>query len=217
MSNERASPPLPNDVAPRVADFAGVPHENHDSFCKLLDDAVQRVWYRARPVKPGAALVRAAEAARTLYEAVGSLNKEDREWVRRLQAEHSVTDTNVWLPDTALLLVHLFSFAVGKAPPQDRDTAARPELRGRRRGTVKNVIFRDFVFDLLSTAGASGGDFTFDKNYETGTLLKAIEILSPQLPEGVIPKPLSKSMGTIQRIVIQYRKAEGQVRIDNLS
>lgn len=217
MSKIHASPPLPKDVALQVAGSAGVPHEEHDSFCYLLRGTVQRVWSRARPAKPGPALVRAADATRTLHEALGSLNKEDREWVEGLLAEHpgysdvDTADAMELLRETVWWLVSLFSTAIGSSPPSGPGKVARPDQKGRRRGTVKNVTFQDFVFDLLTNAGATGGDFTFDKNYETGTVLEAIEILTPHLPKGVVPKPLSKSMGTIQRVISRYRKISDEL------
>jgi hypothetical protein len=200
-------------VALRLAGLALVPDKEHDSFCYLLCGTVQRVWSRARRAKPGPALVRAAEATRTLHEALGSLNKEDRDWVEGLLAQHPATDTDGWLPETVSLLANLFSSAVGNSPPPDHPGGgARPDQKGRRRGTVKNVIFQDFVSDLLTNAGATGGDFTFDKNYEMGTVLEAIRILTPHLPEGVCPKKLP--MGTIQRIVTRYRKVLPDIEID---
>jgi hypothetical protein len=208
MSDIHASPPLPNDVALRVAVFFGVPDKERHSFCDLLSGTVQRVRSRARPEEPSPALVRAADAARILNEALASLNNEDREWIEELLAEHpeysdvEAADAVASLRERASWLVGLFSVAIGKSP----GGGVRPTQRGRRPGTVENVIFQEFVFDLLSTAGASGGHVTFDKNYETGTLVDAIKVLTPHLPKDVVPKNLSKSMGTIQRIVTKYRK-----------
>ena len=83
-----------------------------------------------------------------------------------------------------------------------------PSRRGRRRETGSHPIFQDFVFELLNVAGSFGGGFSFDKNYETGTLLEAIEVLKPYLPPGVVPKVIP--LPTIQRIVTRYRKARDQ-------
>jgi hypothetical protein len=208
MSNVHASPPLPNDVALRVSDLAGVPSEGREHFCDLLCETLDGVRRRARHAEPGPALVKAANAVRALDEALANLNNEDRKAVEGLLAEHpgysdaEAAEAVVLLREKISWLVGLFSTATGKSS----GSGGQPDRGGRRRGTVENVVFQDFVFDLLTNAGASGGDFKFDKNYETGTLLDAIKILTPHLPRGVIPKPLSKSMGTIQRIVTKYRK-----------
>ena len=81
--------PLPEDVALYVAERARIPAEEVPLFCDAICESVQRVWEtdrRAISSKPGQALLRAAEAARTFNEAFCSLNKDDREWVERLVA-----------------------------------------------------------------------------------------------------------------------------------
>jgi hypothetical protein len=207
MSNRHASQALRTDVA-RVADDFQVPSKERERFCDLVCEIVQAIRKRAGHTKPSPALVRAADAARTLDEALASLNNEDREWIEQLLAEHpeysdvEAADAVASLRETVSWLVGLFSIAIGKSA----GSGGRPTKRGRRRGAVENVIFQDFVFDLLNNASASGGHVTFDKNYETGTLLDAIKVLTPHLPKDVVPKDLSKSMGTIQRIVTKYQK-----------
>jgi hypothetical protein len=210
MSNGHASQALRTDVA-RVADDFRVPSKEREWFCDLVCEIVQAIRKRAGHTKPSPALVRAADAARTLDEALAQLNKEDREWIEKLLAdspeysdlELESADALPLLREKVWWLENLLCTAVGKNPSSGTQPGKRVR---RRRGTVENVIFQDFVFDLLKNAGASGGHVTFDKNYETGTLLDAIKVLTPHLPKDVVPKDLSKSMGTIQRIVTKYRK-----------
>ena len=54
-------------------------------------------------------------------------------------------------------------------------------------------------------AEASGGGFTIQKNIGTGTAIKAIGILRPHLPNGLLPKRLPFS--TLQRIKRSVSKA----------
>src|SRR6187200_902390 len=83
-TDEPKQPRLHRDVALEVAHVAGVPSEELDQFCELLQGTVQRVWEldtRARPSKPGEALYEAARAARALHKAYLELNTEDRKWL----------------------------------------------------------------------------------------------------------------------------------------
>jgi hypothetical protein len=208
MSNGYTSEALREDVA-RVAGLFGVPSEKRDLFCDLVCKVVQDVRKRAGRFKPSeGALVDAANAARMLNEALARLNDQDRELTEELLSEHPEyshldnAEAVKLLREKVGWLVGLFSTAIGKRPV----SGAQPDRRRRRRGDVENVIFQDFVFDLLSNVGACGGDFTFDKNYERGSLVEAIQILRHHLPEGVVQEPLSKRMSTIGRIVTQYRK-----------
>jgi hypothetical protein len=67
---------------------------------------------------------------------------------------------------------------------------------------IKDQMFRELVFSLLSAATWSRGKFTLDKNCQSGTLLKALTILRPELPKGLVPKALP--VGTIQRLKTEF-------------
>jgi hypothetical protein len=85
---------------------------------------------------------------------------------------------------------------VNRAPPHGK---SGPHQRGRRTGDVKDLSFRQFVHYLLVvTEQWCGGTLTLDKNYEKGTLIEAIEVLRPYLPELAVPSPLP--LETIQRV-----------------
>jgi hypothetical protein len=191
---------LPKDVALQVAECARVPPEERDQFCDLVYGTMLSVWERDRrglPSKPGQALRQAEKAARILHEAFGGLNQDDRKWVERLLAQ------NPWyqkclseLPLTIWRLAHLFSTAMGKAPPPGPGNTVRPGLKGRRVGSVKDATFRNLVRHLMVDALETGGQLKFDKTSGTGSLIEALRILRPYLPEGVVP--LVPPSGTIQ-------------------
>jgi hypothetical protein len=198
--------PLPQDEALRLANLARVPPEQQEQFFDLLHWTVTLVWMRDRRAlgtKAGTALDRAAQAARTLHEAVGDLNRDDREWVENLWAR--TPWYKEWLrelPGTGYRLAHLFSTAVGKSPPRAPGEPTPPHQKTKRGRTLKDVIFRDFVRRLWLVAAESGGNFTFDKNQKKGTLIDAIDILGPHLPKDVVPIPLP--FRTIQRIKTNF-------------
>jgi hypothetical protein len=204
-------PALPWEVAMQVAELARIPAGpiggQREPFCDALCESVQEVWEtdrRAVSSRPGRALFKAAEAARTLNEAICSLNKDDREWVERLMARPVYRE----LPREFLQMVSqiddLFSTAIGESSPLIPGAAALRYKRGRRKGAVGNMMFGLLIRRLWLWATEHRGKFTFDKNHEKGTLIDALNILRPHLPKRVVPNALP--YGTIQRIITKYKK-----------
>jgi len=200
-----ASRPLPKKVALDLARRAGVPNKHRASFCDIVWGGVQAVWDRdRRGKKPGPALVRAAEAARKLHKVLVNLSPDDRAWAGKLLAKSPWY--RHWIPElsgTTYGLAHLLSTAQGKVPPRRQDKVLDPHVRGRRRGTVKDVEFRNFVVDLLVAAAETDGQLTLEKNLGTGSLIDALNILRPYLPKGIIPNVLP--LGTLQTCKTNYR------------
>jgi hypothetical protein len=90
-----------------------------------------------------------------------------------------------------------FEWVLGAAGP----TRRRIHGRGRRPGTVANPIGERVVRRLWRAAEFCGGRLTFDKNYHSGTLKEALEILRAHLPSGGIVEDNS----TLQRIISSER------------
>lgn len=209
---------LPWDEAERVADIAGVPAERQDEFCNSLCDRVQLVWeqdWRASSSKPGPTLVKAARAARTLNEAVGSMNERERKRLDRLVSRDAHLSTEQCLRgatelfeidellQTVRLMDELFSIATGKTPPLIAGQARLSTQRGKKRGDVKNTAYNDFVLSLLSLTAEAAGMLKLDKNryYDEsgGPLVAALKRLRRYVPESVIPDG-KLSLSTLQRI-----------------
>ena len=62
-----------------------------------------------------------------------------------------------------------------------------------------NWMFAAFVVKLRRAARVAGGRLGLQKNIPKGALLEAIGILTPHLPDGFVPKPMSTS--TLQRAI----------------
>jgi hypothetical protein len=65
------------------------------------------------------------------------------------------------------------------------------------------VAFENFLTHLFVDVAETGGQLTFTKDSGTGTLIAALNILGPHLPNGVVPNRLP--LGTIQKIKTGYR------------
>jgi hypothetical protein len=204
-SSPITSPRLHKDVALQVADVAHVPLEERDQFCELVQGTVQIVWEldrRARSSKLDQTLDEAAQAARSLHKAFSKLKQHDRDWLEHLLARNYLGGLRE-LPLTVWRLAHLFSTAVGKSLPSAPVQAVSPKKRDWRQRTVKNVAFENFLTHLFVDVAETGGQLTFTKDSGSGTLIAVLNILSPHLPEGVVPDPLP--LGTIQKVKTSYR------------
>ncbi len=217
------APPVPDAaVLLRLSELARVPAQQREFFFELVLGNVQTACELdglakgALANKKGETLLR---AARELYEVLGNLNKDEREFMERVLASrpgrifNRISSGSVGgLQETAYKQVELFSLVTGNPPPRYPHQAPQSRQRGRRLGQVKNWIFQDFVFDLFtSTASASGG-LTHDKNRPGTSLGKAIRMLAPYLPDGFLPKRLPPS--TLQRLETRYNKIKAD--LDNL-
>jgi hypothetical protein len=204
-------PKLPSVLAERLAKLAKVPTNERDEFCKRISETVLRLWKRDRrsmSSKPGQDLVQAAKAARTLQQTFFRLNKQDRDWVENimhLEMQFMAGEIH-HLESTILNLTMLFCSAIGRPSPLPRHSERFLErlLPKRVPPKIKDQMFRELVFGLLSAAAETRGQFRFDKNYESGTLARALNLLRDHLPKGFVPEPLP--VVTIQRLKTDFHQ-----------
>jgi hypothetical protein len=202
MSKKHAWPELPTDVALRLADLAHVPPEQREQFFDLVHWTVALAWMRDRRAlgtTAGAALVRVAEAARTLHQELGKLDPIDRNWIERLWRRTPwYKDWLLDVPETVFRVAHMLSSAAGMSPPRATGVAAPPHQKSDRDRTRKDVMFLDFVRRLKLVVSESGGELALDQNYDKGTLIDALDLLKPHLPKGVVPDRLP--LGTLKKL-----------------
>jgi len=196
-------------VAEQIAELARVPAGECPPFCDAISETVQRVWYLDRRAvsassRPGRALHKAAEAARTLNEAICSLNKDDREWVERLMAQPLYRELSHEFLQTVSRIDDLFSTAIGKSSPLMPGSATLRNNKGRRKGAANDPMFEVLIRHILLFTAEAGGELSLDKNYRKGTLINVLNILRPHLPKGVLPNVLP--YGTLQRIKTKFSK-----------
>ena len=183
-------PPLPREDALRLAILARVPPEQRESFFDLVHWVISLVWMRdRRAVGVNAAqLERIAEAARTLHQEFGKMDPLGAEWVERLWRR--TPWYNEWLRDvpvTAFRLAHLFSSAAGMSPPRPPGVVPPKHQKSSRDKTREDVMFLDFARRLKMVASESGGKLGLDPANRRGALVKAVNLLKPHLPVGVVP------------------------------
>ena len=191
---------LPSVLTERLATLAKVPPDERDEFCKRISETVQKVWKRDRRStgeKPGTALIYAADAARTLQKTFFRTKKIDREWVETIKASQmqfvagKIHDVEATITNLSMLL----NTAVGRPsllPPH----LAKGSLK------IQDQMLRELVFGLLAATDNAGRKLTFNKNSETGTLAKALDLLRDHLPKGLVLEPLPGP--TIQRLKTDF-------------
>jgi hypothetical protein len=193
---------LPSNVVRRLATLARVPAIEQGMFHEQFSRSFALTWQRARTVssKPGSALVKAARAATTLQQEFHRLSPQDRERVDNIKSSSMAYEIS--LEPTITKLAVVFNHAIGR--PSEWLALPRVFRRRQVRFTVKNQMLRELVFSLLSAAHDNYGQFTLDKNRESGTLLKALDILRPYLPKGLVPNALP--VGTIQKLKTEFSR-----------
>jgi hypothetical protein len=194
--------PSPANDLLALADLARIPDNHREAFYDLVHWTIALAWVRDRRSlgsKPGKALHRAAIAARKLYDAVTNMDSDDRDWVEQLRCRTRKYGTKLGeLPETIYLIAHLLSSAANMSPPRPAGVAPPSHQKSKRNRSLKNVIFLDFIYRLRFVAKDRGGNLGLGTNHKGGNLVKAIRLLRPHLPNGLVPDRLAP--GTLKKI-----------------
>jgi hypothetical protein len=184
-------PPLPREDALRLAGVARVPPEKHELFFDLAHMTIALVWMRDIRAVGGdtSNLKRIANAARTLHQELGKLDPLSQKWWewlwrRTFWYREGIQD----VPETVFRLAHMFSTAAGMSPPRGPGVTAPENQKSGRDKTREDVMLLDFVIRLKMVARESGGKLGLDAENKCGTLVEAVKILEPHLPDGFVPK-----------------------------
>jgi len=197
---------IPDHLLQEIAGCAGVPVGQRQFFFEtirtVMDTVRDREALRAS-LKPKRGK-KLADAACAVYETLGNLNDGERSQLESILSKGGSIFSKishegfVGLNVTVYQLALLLCIATGRASPRFPHQIAQPLAGGRRTGAVKNWLFQNFVSDLLIAAATAGGNLSLEKNSGAGSLVRVIKLLTPHLPPGVAPSPLSTS--TLQRI-----------------
>ena len=206
---------MPDAVLRQLALLAQVPAQQREFFFKsvLMDVKtaceLDGLAKGALATENGQALQRVAVA---LYDTLGKLNQDERKFIEGILDGKSefifdrIASGGVdGLSQTAYQLALLLSLVTGKPHPRPPGQSAKTCQRGRKPGSAKHGIFQDFVLNFWISTKTAGGNLTLDKDVPSyGSLITAIEILAPCLPDGFVPRDLSSS--TLQRLKNRYHK-----------
>jgi hypothetical protein len=199
-------PTLPDNLLRQLAEIGCVPSEQHEFFfesvranvetASQLDGLVGRLAIKRGKTLAGASLA--------LYDALGNLNNSERQLVEATLSDGKFIFKRIssegvqGLEQTSYQLALLFCLLTGKTPPRLPHQSPEATSRGRRSGAVKNWIARNFVYDLLISTTTAGGALTLEKNVGRGSLVDALHLLAPHLPNRLALSRLSSS--TLQRV-----------------
>jgi hypothetical protein len=221
--------PPSKDVLRQLADLARVPPPERDFYYQSVRECVRTACERKRLIDNGLTSEhgeRLLKSALSLQEALWGLSKHEAKLISRLLDGKStfIFDRisgggHGGLQRTAYQLALLFSLLTGKPEPRYPHQGPAPRKRGkspggRRPGSISNPILQDFIFDLWISTNIAGGKLSFAKNTAKGkpqgTILRAIELLAPYLPEGLVPKVLPSP--TLAKLRAHCTKLEAQHR-----
>jgi hypothetical protein len=212
VATSQGTPPLPDDVLERLADLGHVPATQRECFFESVRMNVQTACELDGLGRLGLANKRGeslAHAALALYDVIGNLNERERSSIERIlegKAKfifHRISNEEIneginGLEEAAYQLALLFSLVTGRPRPRVPSQPPDPPVAGRKSGTVEHWAFQNFVSDLLISTTAANGRLTLSRTYRTGSLIKAIDVLKPYLPDHFVPTPLPTR--TLQRV-----------------
>jgi hypothetical protein len=181
------------EVLGELAKRARVPDASRESFYHSVCGTVEAVWHRDKLFKRGpsakkkGSLARAADAALTLHDALGTFGKPELEHLQKIFPLLSAEEFGS-LRQNAYQLSKTLNAAMGRPPPRDLNAPPRPNRRGRKPDAVKDVLFRRFAYDLQLDAMLAGGRFTVDRNSAKGSFIEGMKLLARHLPPDFVPK-----------------------------
>jgi len=211
VATSQSTPPVPDDVLERLADLGHVTATQRESFFKSIRMNVQTVFEldglgRLGFANRGESL---AGTAHALYDVISNLSKRERLLIERVlegkakfifdRISNKAIDAGIdGLEEAAYQLALLWSLVTGTRRPRLPSQPPDPPVAGRKSGTVEHWAFQKFVSDLLISTTVANGRLTLSRDYGTGNLIAAINVLKPYLPVDFVPTPLP--IRTLQRI-----------------
>jgi hypothetical protein len=223
---KRALKPPPKAVLRELADLLQVPEVERNFY---YDEILKNVRNTCERKKLSDLLTKEKSkklhrSALSLQEALwGPTQREARLIDKMLNSKSAFIFNKIsshgtdGLREIGYQLALLFSMLSGKAQPRSPSQGPAPRKRGkspggRRPGSIHNPIFQDFVFNLWISTKVAGGKLSFAKNTAKGkpqgTILKAIKLLAPYLPEGFVPNALPAP--TLAKLRAHCTKLEAQ-------
>jgi hypothetical protein len=226
---KRALKPPSEAVLRELADLADIPKGERDFY---YDAVLENVRNTCELKKMSDALDKKKSAkmhrsALVLQETLWDLNRGEAQFIdKMLNSKSAFVFFNKisrrgteGLKEIAHQLARLFAFLADK--PQPRSPSLGPPQRkrgkspgGRRPGSINNPILQDFIFDLWISTKVAGGKLTFArspvKGKPQGTILSAMKMLAPYLPEGFVRSVLPGS--TLQELSARCTKLEAQYK-----
>jgi hypothetical protein len=203
------------EIIAQVAELAGVKDVGSTYFSSEIDFHID--MYQIVDFRKNKALLKAELAVRAATEAVLALDKRDQVALRRALYNDAVFPA--WWRSSKDLDYHsarsLVKTVWNNWPDElliafCRMTGSNPFLApnngrgGRPKGAVANWHLQNFVEDLWRIVHECGGNLYADHHREDGgTMIKALCLLAPLLPEGLIPNALP--VPTIENIIKNFK------------
>jgi hypothetical protein len=206
-------------IVAQIAELAGVIDADPPTSCTdpptFFETIIPNlVFHHDIDFRRKEAFLKAELAVRSAKQAILALDKRDQVALRRAlyhqvsmpcglgaRSLRSLVKTmwNRWPED----LLFAFSSLTGNNPVSEPANG-----NGRGKGAVSNWQLQSLVEGLWEAANLHGGTLYADhKREDGGTMIRALELLRPVLPEGLLPEVLPTS--TIENIIKNF-KASGK-------
>jgi hypothetical protein len=197
--------PLPEEVLSKLADLACVPLEARKEFSDLIINDLLDLHFISKQPHNKKAVSDAVKQAQKLQLKIADMHPKDRE---RLVYQSFEDEIDCFLELARGDYKRFYRSRRRKIRPDQKRGSGRPK------GEVSNPRLRQLVLNLRYSSRRKGKQFTFDKNSGEGTLTKALDLLRPYVPVGVVPNVPPRS--TIETWIVKdnERNAADRARLE---
>jgi hypothetical protein len=184
-------------LLPKLISIAKIPSTEYRNFCLAVHERLLSFIHLDLSADRDEKMLEAERRLRAAQDAINALSNHQRQSITIATLGGIPFEGDYWFDQMLERLVGIAKIT-GSGPYRSAD----PGKRGPRATLRINSMLGQFIRDLWRIARLHGGDFTVshdpDNDRARGTIVKALDLLRPVLPPGMVPKALSHT--TLKRL-----------------
>jgi hypothetical protein len=184
-------------LLPKLISIAKIPSTEYRNFCLAMHERLLSFIHPDLSTDRDEKMLEVERRLRAAQDAINALSNGQRISITIATLGSIPFDGDYWFDQMLDRLVGIAKIT-GSGPYRPAD----PSKRGPRATLRINPVLGQFIRDLWRIARLHGGDFTVshdpDNDRARGTIVKALDLLRPVLPPGIVPEVLSHT--TLKRL-----------------
>jgi hypothetical protein len=180
-------------LLPELVSLAGIRPTAYGGFCLAVHERMLDFIDQDFSMARDAAMLEAERRLRAAQDAIIALDERQRFWVSQAITQarvfHGHHDFRASFDDWTRVIPNMLAgiaMITGSAPYRPNEPTRRGPKRER-----SHLVLRNLIRDLWRIAREHDGDFTLSVNDDgqaRGTIVKALRLLEPVLPPGLVPR-----------------------------